>query len=148
MVYPSVFVMERAHEDMPNELLPDYLEAAAVYSTSPKASAALIRLLLQKLLIHLGCKGKNINEDIGSLVAKGLPAQVQMALDICRIVGNSAVHPGEINVEDTPDVVTGLFSLINFIVEDQISRPKRLQELYQKMPQGTLEAIEKRDKKQ
>ena len=94
----------------------------------------------------LGEEGKNINDDIGSLVTKGLPVQVQQALDFCRVVGNNAVHPGEIELNDSSEVAHNLFTMINFIVEDRISRPKHVQSLYAKLPEGARKAIESRDK--
>jgi hypothetical protein len=97
-------------------------------------------------MVELGEKGKNINADIGSLVAKGLPVQVQQALDFCRVVGNNAVHPGEIEINDTPDIAYNLFEMMNFIIEDRIARPKQIQALYGKLPEGARNAIESRDK--
>jgi hypothetical protein len=36
--------------------------------------------------------------------------------------------------------------MVNFIVEDRISRPKKVAELYSILPAGALKAVEKRDK--
>ncbi|EXI87718.1 MAG: hypothetical protein AW12_02026 [Candidatus Accumulibacter sp. BA-94] len=96
-------------------------------------------------MIELGENGENINTDIKSLVAKGLPVQVQQAFDYCRVVGNNAVHPGEINLNDSPDMGQHLFNMINFIVEDRITRPRHIAALYGKLPEATRSAIEKRD---
>lgn len=76
---------------------------------------------------------------------KGLPVGVQQALDAVRIVGNNAVHPGEISLDDSPEVANSLFELINYIVDRMISQPKKLSELYASLPAGALEAINKRD---
>ena len=72
--------------------------------------------------------------------------EVQQALDFCRVVGNNAVHPGVINLNDSPEVAHNLFEMINFIVEDRISRPKHVQSLYANLPEENRKAIESRDK--
>ncbi len=145
MIVPSEAPVPPAHVDMPPECVADYDEARSIVAISPRAASALIRLALQKLMITLGEKGKNINDDIGSLVGKGLPVQVQQALDFCRVVGNNAVHPGEIEINDTPEIAHNLFNMMNFIIEDRISRPKHIQSLYAQLPEGARKAVEKRD---
>jgi hypothetical protein len=94
---------------------------------------------------HLGEKGKNINDDIASLVRSGLDPSVQQALDALRVIGNNAVHPLELDLRDDTETVNALFGLLNFIVEDRIARPKKLTQLYQGLPEGAREAIERRD---
>lgn len=136
-----------AHEDMPPDVRADYDEAASIFSRSPRGAAALLRLAVQKLMINLGQAGKNINQDIAALVAAGLPSGVQKALDFCRVVGNNAVHPGEIDLSDTPEVASAMFGLLNFIVQDRIARPKELEALYAELPEEARNAIAKRDEK-
>lgn len=145
IIFPEVSIAPSAHEDMPSELINDYNEASSILTRSPRGAAALLRLVLQKLMVHLGEKGKNINDDIGSLVEKGLPIEIQKALDAVRIVGNSSVHPGEINLNDTPEIATALFGLINFIIDDRIARPKRIDALYSKLPAKAVAAVADRD---
>lgn len=57
--------------DMDEDIRNDFLEAAAVLDTSPRGSAALLRLCVQKLCVQLGEKGRNVNDEIGALVRKG-----------------------------------------------------------------------------
>lgn len=63
-----------------------------------------------------------------------------------RVTGNHAVHPGEIDFDDTTDVHT-LFDLVNIITEDFITRRKRVQKLYDKIPEKEKKKIKERDSK-
>lgn len=147
MLIPDSSTAPMPHSNMPENVRYDYEEARLVASKSPRSSAALLRLAIQKLCIELGEKGRNVNDDIASLVKKGLPVEIQQALDIVRVVGNNAVHPGELSNDDVSEISTGLFELVNQIVEDRISRPKKLQAMFDKLPAGAREAIQKRDEK-
>ena len=95
----------------------------------------------------LGEKGKNLNENIASLVKKGLEGDIQQALDIVRVIGNHAVHPGQIDLNDNKAIATALFGLVNLIVERQIATPNRIKALFDGLPQSAHEQIEQRDAK-
>ncbi len=133
------------HEEMPEDVKADYAEARNISGLSPRGAAALLRLAIQKLCRHLGECGENINADIGALVKKGLPVQIQQALDVVRVTGNNAVHPGELLVDDKPEIVSALFGLLNLIVDNRIAEPKRIAALYSALPEGALRGIQKRD---
>jgi hypothetical protein len=142
--YPNTGTAPQPNTEMPAGPKSDYLEATRIAAFSPRASAALLRLAIQKLCIHLGGSGTNLNDDIGALVAKGLPVQIQQALDVVRVVGNNAVHPGQIDANDSA-LAEKLFPLVNLIVEYMIELPKRTTELYGSLPDGAKAAIAKRD---
>jgi hypothetical protein len=146
MVIPSASQAPMPHLDMPEDVRIDYDEARNIAAASPRGAAALLRLAIQKLCLHLGEGGRNLNDDIGALVRKGLPVEIQQALDIVRVIGNNAVHPGELSADDVTEVASTLFELVNQIVEDRIVRPKKLEPLFEKLPPGAREAIAKRDK--
>jgi hypothetical protein len=147
MVWPRQGVAPLANPDMPDDIRRDYDEASTILDLSPRGAAALLRLAVQKLCKHLGEKGKNINEDIASLVAKGLDPRVQQALDVVRVVGNDAVHPGAMDLRDDRATAEHLFGLVNVIVERMISHPKHMDALYASLPASKLEEIERRNAK-
>jgi hypothetical protein len=147
IIYPNQSNTPAASEDLPVEIRPVYEEARSIVEKSPRGSTALLRLCLQMLMPHLGEQGKDINKDIASLVSKGLNPQIQKSLDILRVIGNEAVHPGEIDLNDNKDIALALFQIINSIVDQMISHPKAVKDLYSSLPAGKIEGIQKRDQK-
>lgn len=147
MIYPKSSIAPLPNPDLPAECVTDYMEARIIAESSPRGAAALLRLCVQKLGVHLGGTGSNINDDIARLMQNGLPARIQQALDVVRVVGNNAVHPGEMNVEDQPQTALALFGLINLIVENQISQPNHVATLFAGLPNGAKDAVAKRDGK-
>lgn len=134
-----------AHESMPEDIALDFAEAARIVSVSPRGAAALLRLIIQKVCAHVGEQGKNIDSDIASLVRKGLDPQVQQALDIVRVIGNEAVHPGQIDLKDDTETAYRLFEIVNLIVETMIARPAKVEAMFKKLPESKRKAIEARD---
>lgn len=146
MVYPLSGTVEMANPDLPDDIKNDYNEAKDIVNISPRGATALLRLAVQKLCVHLGEKGTNINDDIKSLVKKGLPQTMQQALDSVRVVGNNAVHPGTIDLNDNVEIAYALFGFVNIICEMLISQPKKVKEYYEKhIPENIRNGIEKRD---
>ena len=146
MYFPDTGNAPFPNPEMPESVLKLYLEASSISSKSPRGAAALLRLSIQVLCKELGEQGKHINTDIGSLVQKGLPIIVQQSLDIVRVTGNDAVHPGQIDT-DNPNTVGQLFDLINIIVEYMIALPKKVSGIYSSLPQDKVKGINDRDGK-
>jgi len=145
IVYPASSSVPLPNLDLPEDIRNDYLEARAILEQSPRGAAALLRLCIQKVCISLGQPGANLNSDIAALVKTGLPVRVQQALDIVRVIGNNAVHPGQIDLSDDRDTALRLFALINLIADVTLTQPKEVEELYQSLPTAARSAIEKRD---
>lgn len=135
----------RPHIEMPDNVKADYEEARRIVGQSPRGACALLRLGVQKLCEDLGEKGENINDDIKRLVQKGLPVEVQQAMDSLRVIGNNAVHPGEMDLTDDTGTASALFSLLNFVVEEMIAKPKRRKGIFDNLPLSVREAIKRRD---
>lgn len=145
LVYPLGYLAPLPYDEMPDDVKSDFLEARLVVILSPRSAAALLRLALQKLMKHLGEPGKNINDDIKSLVKKGLPVGIQKAFDSLRVYGNEAVHPEEIDLTNDSETVAKLFGLMNLIVYYMIIAPNELDELYDGIPQKKKDGILTRD---
>jgi hypothetical protein len=145
VVAPAEAQGPQPNPDLPDEIAFDFKEAARIVGLSPRGAAALLRLAIQKLCIALGEKGKSIDEDIASLVEKGLKPMVQQALDAVRVIGNEAVHPGALDLKDDVETAMRLFDALNIIAEQMITSPKHMKELYEKLPEAKRKAIDKRD---
>lgn len=134
------------NKDMPASVKRLFEEAGSIYMRSPRAACALLRLAIDKLCYELGETDRDINVNIGALVKKGLPPSIQKALDIVRVVGNKAVHPGQIDIDiESKETAITLMKLVNLITYKMISEPKEIDELFEKLPDTAKQSIEKRD---
>ncbi|PSJ91070.1 DUF4145 domain-containing protein [Brevibacillus fortis] len=124
-----------------------YPYSGGIANQSPRASVALLRLAVQMLMPHVGERGRKIDDDIKNLVSKGLPDQIQKALDSLRVIGNNAVHPGEINIADDYETAASLFDLLNIIIHHFISTQKMIDSIYEKLPESARARIADRDGK-
>lgn len=145
MIWPPESGVPLPNPDLPNGVRKDYEEAGTILGLSPRGAAALLRLGIQKLCKHLGQSGDNLNKDISELVKKGLPPLVQESLDSIRVIGNNAVHPGQIDLEDDQKTARILFEFVNVIADSMISTPSKVKKLYEGLPEGDKQAIKKRD---
>ena len=147
IIYPKKTTVPLPNEDLDEDIKALYIEASNILIDSPKGSTALLRLALQKLLKQIGGSGKNINKDIKDLVADNLSIQMQQALDLLRVVGNNAVHPGQIDLDDNIEIARKLFDILNYIAYELITKPRELDSLYADLiPPDTQEHIKQRDK--
>ena len=134
IIYPATRTSPSANDDLDDGIKKIYNEAADIANRSPRASAALLRLCIEELCKQLGEK-KDLNIAIGNLVKKNkIDRRMQQALDYCRLVGNNAVHPGKIDLEDDPSIISTLFYLVNDIAYEMITKPKEMQERYSSLP--------------
>lgn len=146
MLFPDFGLAPLPEQDMPENVTADYMEAATIFSKSPRGAAALLRLALQKLCKHLGQSGDNINDDIRAMAASNtLPPLVVKVADTVRITGNNAVHPGEMSDDDFDHVASKMFELLNFIVKKGITEPRELESLYSMTPEAPRKTAEKND---
>lgn len=147
LVHPKINFEIPPTEDMPDVVRRDYDEAASIASASPRAATALLRLCIEKLCNEINGSTDTIFDGIGKLAQRGLDTKIQKALDIVRVTGNTAIHPGQIDKSDTTADARNLFRLVNVIVENLITLPKEIDELYETIPESKRDAIDRRDGK-
>ena len=145
MVYPQILAIE-PNPDMPSCVLSLYNEAGEIYTKSPRAACALLRLAIERLCNELVGED-TIDKNIDKLVKEGLPLKIQQALDFVRIIGNKAVHPAQIALDvDNVDTAKTLFELLNIITSNMITEKNRIEELFNLLPESAKKAIDRRDK--
>lgn len=132
--------------DMPPDVVGIFEEARKILSISPRASAGLLRLCVEKLIEHLGEKEADLNARIASLVENGLSPDVQKALDVVRVTGNRALHSGQIGISDSHETAQSLFDIVNIIVQRMISDKKQIENMYRQLPKEKLSSISDRDR--
>ena len=67
------------------------------------------------------------------------------ALDLIRINGNNAVHPGEICIEE--ESIEDMYKILNMIVQELISNKKQINDMYKNLPESYKESIKRRENK-
>ena len=149
MIHPLLGEAPLPHQDLPYDIRRDYDEASTVLSLSPRSSAALLRLAIEKLTIHIlkDEVGRDLNDNIKKLVDNGLPVLIQQSLDILRVIGNNALHPGQLDLKDDQQTALQLFNFVNLITDYMITKPQQTDALYQSLPEDSRKAIDKRDNK-
>jgi len=147
LVFPAGKLGVRPNVNLPDDIARVFEEARDILNVSPRGAAALLRLCVQKVCIFLGEKGNSLDEDIASLVKKGLHPLVQKSLDVVRVIGNEAVHPGTIDLKDDRDTATQLLQLINAIADQLITHPRTVRMMYDALPAEKRKAIEVRNEK-
>ena len=146
LVWPIKSGVPDPIDGCPDQIKAVYNEAREIFPYSPRASAALLRLAIQMICKGSGLPGKNINEDIGTLVKNGLSTQIQQSLDLVRVVGNNAVHPGQIEIEENREHIEKFFGLVNLIVDVLIVQPSKVSAMFDALiPPALKQQITKRD---
>lgn len=83
----------------PNKYMPEeaqnlFREAQSIFNLSPRATCALLRSCLEKMVDARNAQGKTLAQKLGSL---NLSPQLLAFANLCRLYGNDAVHGGTID---------------------------------------------------
>jgi hypothetical protein len=134
IIYPK-YSSRNVEPEASDRFKKDFLEASAVLSISPKASAALSRRILQDIFHEeLGIKKRNLEKEIEEFIQRtDVPAYLSEAVDAVRNIGNFAAHPlkntntGEI-VEVEAGEAEWLLEVNEALFDFVFVQPKRLAE--------------------
>lgn len=111
------FEIDEPNEYMPKELKTIYNEAKSISKLSPKSSSALLRYILEQLLIKKfpNFKSQKLYDMLNDPELKHeIGAELVKIGDSLRIIGNKSIHNGlEININELEDNIDKLFDWIN-----------------------------------
>lgn len=143
MVCPLISPAPLPNDDMPESVAQLYNEARAVFLFSERAAAALLRLALEQLTVELGETTGQLHQRIDRLVTdRGPPVLVQQTLDTIRVVGNNAVHAGEVQMDEMPGAALTLFDALNFVVDRLVIQERQMREMIERLPEAERRKIE------
>lgn len=111
------FEIDEPNEYMPKELKTIYNEAKSISKLSPRSSSALLRYILEQLLIKKfpSFKSQKLCDMLNAPELKHeIGAELVKIGDSLRIIGNKSIHNGlEININELEDNIDKLFDWIN-----------------------------------
>src|ERR1700737_3911530 len=90
-------VQETAEDEEASEA---FEEAAAILSKFPRGAAALTRVCIQNMMPLLKENAKNLDENISSLVRKGLEVEIQQAMDVPQEVHKNPSQTTEVDLKE------------------------------------------------
>lgn len=142
LIYPEAVTGIKPNSDLPEDIQTDFNEALAIYNKSPRGAAALMRLCIEKLCNHVGAQGDKLHQKIEYLHNNGLDEKSYKALHIVKVVGNESVHPGELDLKDDHKMAENLFHLVNVMADSLISHGKKLENMWQDLPESKRKEID------
>ena len=145
LLWPNGGLAPPPNKDLPEDVRQYYMEANEIARASPRAAAVLVRLAIEALCRKLVPGKSRLDDAIRALVHKGLSERTQKALDVVRVVGNKAAHPGQIDDRDDLPTAETLLRLVNLIAEEVISRTKAVDAMYDDLPVNVRERIAEAD---
>lgn len=142
MIYPIDSNVSNPNEDMPDNVKSVYYEAKIVLNISPKSACTLLRLALEMLLNELDMDGRTLNDKINNYCNDfDSNNRLIKAFHLVRIVGNEAVHPGTIDIDDNEDVARAMFEILNEIVDETITKKNKMDAIFEYLPEEKINSI-------
>ncbi|WP_231567039.1 DUF4145 domain-containing protein [Frigoribacterium sp. MEB024] len=157
MIWPREADGPLAHRDMPANVRELYEEARLVAPLSRRASAALARASLERLLRTLDDEAPakaRLDERIARLAPK-VSSALARNLTVLRYIGNDALHGTDeeaelvalyLDASSEAGIADVIFSAINELVDELITKPAEAERLFMQLPEGVRTAAERKAK--
>ena len=85
----------------------------------------------------MGENKRKLDDNIANLAKRGLSTDIIKQMDILRVVGNKAVHPGYIELDvNNVYIAYELMRLLNSLVRNLITEKRQTDFLYGKLPES------------
>lgn len=138
-------------DDLPEDVLELYVEAAAVLPHSKRAAAALCRAALERLVRRLTAElppNVKLHGRLRAMQDK-LSSSTIKALTIVRHAGNTALHGSEdddksavIYLDENDETIAAVFFVaINTLADELITKPREVDSLFQTLPEGVRQSV-------
>lgn len=151
LIYPAMNTLPAAHADMPVVARQLFNEARDVAPKSPRAGAALARAALEQLLKEIRPEASgSLDERIASL-HEDVGTELWAGLTVIRHLGNKALHGADgddvvvaLVLDEDTSTLDLLFEIINQLVDELLTRPRRTRALFEKLPDNVAAAALKK----
>src|ERR1700730_14725064 len=107
------------------EVSEDFEEAAAILNKFPRGAAALTRVCIQNMMPLLKENAKNLDENISSLVRKGLEVEIQQAMDVLQVVRKNPSQTTEVDLKEENETAKKFFNSLERILERRMLKKTR-----------------------
>jgi hypothetical protein len=92
----------------------DIKEATAILNRFPEGAAALIRVCIRRMMPLLEQSGKNLDDNIFSLVHKGLEVEIQQSMNLRQVLRQNPLRPFD---EEGSEAATMMFDSLKEILK-------------------------------
>lgn len=116
-VLPSDNQYPSASDKMPQKVKDLYNQAGSIADKSPRAANAMLRSAIEELMYIIMKTQGDLNDMIDRAYNKNIiTTHIKKSLHSIRLLGNNALHPNQIRIEDDVDT-NDIFNIINHIVD-------------------------------
>ena len=116
-ILPSDNQYPSPSDKMPQEVKDVYNQAGSIADKSPRAANAMLRSAIEELMRIIVETPGDLNQMIEDAYKNNIiTAHIKESLHSIRLLGNNALHPNQIRIEDDVDT-NDIFNIINHIVD-------------------------------